>query len=89
MALPTRPLAFLPGAGAAGIEGGKLLAGRNSPGFGDFNLWIGSGPRPTVLGIMTHLNQMVDLMLTGPMARFCMEEALELFRRFNELTPPK
>ena len=39
-------------------------------------------PTATARGIMAHLNSMVDLMLTGPLAEYCGDEARELFQRF-------
>jgi len=60
-----------------------------------------SAPEPTVhaawrtdpsamaRGMMDHLNGMVDLMLQGPLAEFCQEEARELCSRFTVLTRPK
>jgi len=46
---------------------------------------------PTALarGMMVHLNGMVDLMLQGPLADFCQEEARELYDRFTVQTRPK
>jgi len=46
---------------------------------------------PTALarGMMDHLNGMVDLMLQGPLADFCQEEARELYDRFTVQTRPK
>ena len=43
----------------------------------------------TARGLMDHLNGMVDLMLQGPLAEFCQEEARELCSRFTVLTRPK
>ena len=46
-------------------------------------------PSATARGLMDHLNSMVDLMLQGPLAEFCQEEARELYNRFTVLTRPK
>ena len=46
-------------------------------------------PSETARGLMDHLNGMVDLMLQGPLAEFCQEEARELYNRFTVLTRPK
>ena len=48
-----------------------------------------SDPSETAPGLMAHLNDMVDLMLQGPLAEFCQEEARELYNRFTVLTRPK
>ena len=40
-------------------------------------------------GLMTHLNEMVDIMLRGPLAEYCQEEARELFERFTVQIRPK
>ena len=41
-----------------------------------------SGPRAR--GMMVHINQMLELMLTGPLAQYCEDEAFELFRQFTD-----
>ena len=46
-------------------------------------------PSATACGLMDHLNGMVDLMLQGPLAEFCQDEARELCNRFTVLTRPK
>ena len=40
-------------------------------------------PAETARGIMAHIKAMVDLMLTGPLAEYCQEEARELLQRFT------
>ena len=41
------------------------------------------------LGLMSNLNQMVDMMLWGPLASFCQEEGAALHRRFTGSSSPK
>ena len=48
-----------------------------------------SDPAGTARGIMAHINGMVDLMLMGPLAEYCQEEARELFQRFTVQIRPK
>ena len=36
-------------------------------------------PTATARGIMAHINSMVDLMLTGPLAEFCQEEQVNCY----------
>ena len=43
----------------------------------------------TARGIMAHINGMVDLMLMGPLAEYCQEEARELLQRFTVQIRPK
>ena len=43
----------------------------------------------TARGLMTHLNDMVDIMLRGPLAEYCQEEARELYQRFTVQIRPK
>ena len=50
---------------------------------------MADGPLGDGRGLMDHLNSMVDLMLQGPLAEFCQEEARELCNRFTVLTRPK
>ena len=40
-------------------------------------------------GIMAHINAMVDLMLTGPLAEYCQEEVRELLQWFTVQIRPK
>ena len=46
-------------------------------------------PAETARGIMAHINAMVDLMLMGPLAEYCQEEARELLQRFTVQIRPK
>ena len=40
---------------------------------------LAADPGRTARGIMAHINQMVDLMLMGPLAQYCEDEAQELY----------
>ena len=46
-------------------------------------------PAQTARGLMSHLYAMVDLMLAGPLAEYCEDEARELYRRFMVQIRPK
>ena len=46
-------------------------------------------PAGMALGIMAHINGMVDLMLMGPLAEYCQEEVRELLQRFTVQIRPK
>ena len=48
-----------------------------------------SDPADTARGLMTHLHEMVDIMLRGPLAEYCQEEMRELFQRFTVQIRPK
>jgi len=40
-------------------------------------------------GLMSNLNEMVDMMLRGPLASLCQEEGAALCRRFTTSSSPK
>ena len=40
-------------------------------------------------GLMSNLNQMVDMMLRGPLASLCKEESRALHQRFTGSSSPK
>ena len=50
---------------------------------------LAADPTHTARGLMTHLNAIVDLMLTGPLAEYCEDEARELYQRFTVQIRPK
>ena len=41
------------------------------------------------LGLMSNLNEMVDMMLRGPLASLCQEEGVALYKRFTSSSTPK
>ena len=45
--------------------------------------------RDLARGLMSNLNEMVDMMLRGPLASLCQEEGAALCRRFTTSSSPK
>ena len=41
------------------------------------------------LQLMTNINQMVELMLAGPLAQLCREKGVELYKCFRDPSPPE
>ena len=46
-------------------------------------------PGTLARGLMSHLNEMVDMMLQGPLASLCQEEGVALCGRFTSSSSPK